>query len=73
MSPTAPKTSIQIVPNVKHEPLDVKHEMKLELQGDFEDRPTDLSMEGPTDLSSNSSRHVNIICSPDPPIPPQRH
>ncbi|CAH1985527.1 unnamed protein product [Acanthoscelides obtectus] len=39
---------------------------------DYEDKPTDLSMEGPTDLSS-TSRHVNIVCSPDPPIPQNHH
>ncbi|XP_017774705.1 PREDICTED: ets DNA-binding protein pokkuri [Nicrophorus vespilloides] len=32
----------------------------------YEDKPTDLSMEGPTDLSI-SSNHVNIVCSPDTP------
>ncbi|KAL1509171.1 hypothetical protein ABEB36_003949 [Hypothenemus hampei] len=33
-----------------------------------EDKPTDLSMDGPTDLSSNSRQHINIVCSPDPPV-----
>lgn len=36
-------------------------------RSDSEEKPTDLSMDGPTDLSS-SSRHVNIVCSPDPPL-----
>lgn len=34
----------------------------------LDDKPTDLSMDAPTDLSSHSSRHVNIVCSPDQPL-----
>ncbi|XP_030745573.1 ets DNA-binding protein pokkuri isoform X2 [Sitophilus oryzae] len=36
--------------------------------------PTDLTMKGgATDLSSNSRHHVNIVCSPDPPITGPSH
>ncbi|CAH1370485.1 hypothetical protein MTP99_012078 [Tenebrio molitor] len=73
MSPTNLKPPAQIVPNVtiKPEPVEAESEANRD---DYDEKPTDLSitMEGPTDLSS-SSRHVNIICSPDPPIPPQHH
>ncbi|ENN82348.1 hypothetical protein YQE_01278, partial [Dendroctonus ponderosae] len=41
--------------------------LRVEYHHDPDDKPTDLSMEGPTDLSSGN-RHVNIVCSPDPPI-----
>lgn len=72
MSPTNLKPPTQIIPNVTIKPEPVESES--DLNRDFEDKPTDLSisMEGPTDLSNNN-RHVNIICSPDPPIPPQHH
>lgn len=67
MSPTRP-TPPQIMGHqltVKPEPVESDHKpIKNE---EYEDRPTDLSMEGPTDLST-SSRHVNIVCSPDTPV-----
>lgn len=73
MSPTNLKPPTQVIPNVTIKPEPVESS-ESDSNRDFEDKPTDLSisMEGPTDLSSNS-RHVNIICSPDPPIPPQHH
>lgn len=50
---------------------EVKSEQRLRVEyhhdPDDNDKPTDLTMEGPTDLSSGN-RHVNIVCSPDPPI-----
>ncbi|XP_065159963.1 ets DNA-binding protein pokkuri isoform X2 [Atheta coriaria] len=50
--------------HVKAEPVDVEINVH---SNDYDDKPTDLSMDrAPTDLSS-SSRHVNIVCSPDPP------
>lgn len=41
--------------------------MRVEYHHSQDDKPTDLSMEGPTDLSSGS-RHISIVCSPDPPV-----
>lgn len=72
MSPIDTKPPVQIVPHVtiKPEPADAEHETK---NLDYDEKPTDLSMDGPTDLSSSSSRHVNIICSPDPPIVGPHH
>lgn len=46
---------------------------RVHIEYHHDDKPTDLSMEGPTDLSSNSSRHVNIVCSPDPPVTVPSH
>lgn len=50
---------------IKSEPSDSDADNRRSQE--FDEKPTDLSMDGPTDLSSNSTRHVNIICSPDPP------
>lgn len=71
MSPTNTKPPVQIVPHVtiKPEPVETEHESR---NVDYDEKPTDLSMDGPTDLSSNS-RHINIICSPDPPIAGPHH
>ncbi|KAK9875811.1 hypothetical protein WA026_009596 [Henosepilachna vigintioctopunctata] len=73
MSPTSKTPSqqpaAQIVPqiSVKPEPSEPQEPNGME----YDDKPTDLSMEkNPTDLSSSSNRHVNIVCSPDPPIQP---
>lgn len=65
MSPNrpAPQQPLVVHMTIKPEPAEVDQETNR-LQ-EFDDKPTDLSMDGPTDLSSNSSRHVNIICSPD--------
>ncbi|XP_045480095.1 ets DNA-binding protein pokkuri [Harmonia axyridis] len=57
----------QMVPqiSIKPEPTETQESARM----DYDDKPTDLSMDkNPTDLSSN--RHVNIVCSPDPPIQP---
>lgn len=72
MSPTNLKPPAQLGPSVTIKPEPVESEP--EANREYDEKPTDLSitMEGPTDLSSGS-RHVNIICSPDPPIPPQHH
>lgn len=46
----------------------VKNDSRMDYhRSDSDEKPTDLSMDGPTDLSSGS-RHVNIVCSPDPPL-----
>lgn len=64
MSPTRPTPPVMNHVSVKPEPMDSEHKtIKTE---EYEERPTDLSMDGPTDLST-SSRHVNIVCSPDTP------
>lgn len=66
MSPTR-TTAPQAIANhvtIKTEPVDAEPERR---GGEYDEKPTDLSMDAPTDLSSNSSRHVNIICSPDTP------
>ncbi|KAF5284994.1 hypothetical protein FQR65_LT02305 [Abscondita terminalis] len=71
MSPNRPAPQPQPQPQqlvhmtIKPEPGEVDIDQSR-IQ-DFDDAPTDLSMDGPTDLSSNSSRHTNIICSPDTP------
>lgn len=66
MSPTRPTPSQMMGQlSVKPEPVDPEHKPVVKSE-EYEDRPTDLSMEGPTDLSTNS-RHVNIVCSPDTP------
>ncbi|KAJ8912142.1 hypothetical protein NQ315_013191 [Exocentrus adspersus] len=61
-----------IIPNItiKPEPTEtIDHkENPIRITAEYDEKPTDLSMEGPTDLSSTTSRHVNIVCSPDPPI-----
>lgn len=58
---------------VKSEPVEIaEHEPSSTRHVAEYDEPTDLSMEGPTDLSSNS-RHINIVCSPDPPITSSHH
>ncbi|XP_076252764.1 ETS variant transcription factor anterior open isoform X2 [Rhynchophorus ferrugineus] len=54
-------------------PHESKPEDRVHIEYHHDDKPTDLSMEGPTDLSSNSSRHVNIVCSPDPPVTVPSH
>lgn len=76
MSPTRPappqmigQLSSQLT--VKPEPADTEQPINVIKpvsikNEEYEDRPTDLSMEGPTDLSTNN-RHVNIVCSPDTP------
>lgn len=75
MSPTRPNTSAAVQPpppqpqviaaahpvSIKTEPAEMNEEPK----NDYDEKPTDLSMDVPTDLSSSSSRHVNIVCSPD--------
>lgn len=73
MSPTRPNTSaaVQSPPqpqviathpvSIKTEPVEMNEDQK----NDYDEKPTDLSMDVPTDLSSSSSRHVNIVCSPD--------
>ncbi|XP_018325677.1 ets DNA-binding protein pokkuri isoform X2 [Agrilus planipennis] len=70
MSPTrttAPSQVLSQMP-VKHEPVDSEHHNEVRTSQEFEDKPTDLSMDTPTDLSYNSnSRHVNVVCSPDHP------
>ncbi|XP_060531738.1 ets DNA-binding protein pokkuri [Cylas formicarius] len=44
------------------------HQLEMKVESSYDESPTDLSVDdGPTDLSS-TSRHVNIVCSPDPPI-----
>lgn len=72
MSPTNTKPpSNSIIPQItiKPEPAEVSDHEAASVRSviDYDDKPTDLSMEGPTDLSSNT-RHINIVCSPDPPI-----
>lgn len=77
MSPTRPNPPIQqqqshqqpqqqsvtIQPvAVKAEPIDNSEQDQN--KNDYDEKPTDLSMDVPTDLSNNS-RHVNIVCSPD--------
>nr|CAH7747256.1 unnamed protein product [Callosobruchus chinensis] len=73
MSPTSTKPPQVVAPQVtlsiKSEPGDTSEINVHDHQLEYEDKPTDLSMEGPTDLST--SRHVNIVCSPDPPLPQQ--
>ncbi|KAK9722684.1 Ets-domain [Popillia japonica] len=70
MSPTRttaqppPQPSIGNHVAIKQEPVDIEPERR---SAEYDEKPTDLSMDAPTDLSSNSSRHVNIICSPDTP------
>lgn len=77
MSPTntkpPPNTVIPQI-TIKPEPAEVSdHEVTSGRSTvEYDDKPTDLSMEGPTDLSSNT-RHINIVCSPDPPIAGPHH
>ncbi|CAG9822752.1 unnamed protein product [Phaedon cochleariae] len=72
MSPTnvkPPPNPMTAMLTIKSEPADTS-DQELPAAGhpvDYEEKPTDLSMEGPTDLSNNS-RHISIVCSPDPPI-----
>lgn len=66
MSPTRPATQMMGNMSVKPEPIEMVEKPNIKVE-ECEDRPTDLSMEGPTDLSTNA-RHVNIVCSPDTPI-----
>ncbi|XP_019875638.2 ets DNA-binding protein pokkuri isoform X2 [Aethina tumida] len=77
MSPTNTKNAAapsQL--SIKPEPVEEQNgdQSNQQKSMDFDDKPTDLSMDGPTDLSS-SSRHssVNIVCSPDPPIVGPHH
>lgn len=71
-STTLQQQSVTIQPiTVKAEPTDNSdqeqqhHQQQQNNKNDYDDKPTDLSMDVPTDLSSSSSRHVNIVCSPD--------
>ncbi|CAG9864438.1 unnamed protein product [Phyllotreta striolata] len=58
---------------VKSEPAEAPEEPAPGRPGvDYDDKPTDLSMDGPTDLSSGA-RHINIVCSPDPPLGGPHH
>ncbi|CAH0561248.1 unnamed protein product [Brassicogethes aeneus] len=69
MSPTNTKPPVLPQVTIKPEPAEIEApEVQNCRPMEYEDKPTDLSMEGPTDLSSSSSRHVNIVCSPDPPL-----
>lgn len=77
MSPTNTKNAAapsQL--SIKPEPVEEQNgdQSNQQKSMDFDEKPTDLSMDGPTDLSS-SSRHssVNIVCSPDPPIVGPHH
>lgn len=76
MSPTNTKPPSNLMTShitVKSEPVEsTEHEATSTRISPEYDEPADLSMEGPTDLSSNS-RHINIVCSPDPPIAPAHH
>ncbi|KAG5870018.1 hypothetical protein JTB14_008995 [Gonioctena quinquepunctata] len=76
MSPTNTKPSTnQTIPHgtIKTEPAEMSDEITSSRSSmDYEEKPTDLSMDGPTDLSNNS-RHINIVCSPDPPITAPHH
>lgn len=76
MSPTRPPpvaatqplnqvNQVTIKPEPEPTPAEAEHESTRTQE--FDEKPTDLSMDGPTDLSSNSSRHVSIVCSPDTP------
>ncbi|XP_022906295.1 ets DNA-binding protein pokkuri [Onthophagus taurus] len=67
MSPTRTTAPQHLVAQhtIKTEPVEIEHETRRPQE--YEEKPTDLSMDMPTDLSSNSSRHVNIVCSPDTP------
>lgn len=63
-TPTRPTPPVMTHVTIKPEPMDAENKpIKTE---EYEERPTDLSMDGPTDLSTNG-RHVNIVCSPDTP------
>lgn len=79
MSPTRTPsiTQVPVLPHItiKPEP-ETEHESIYRNQNqEADEKPTDLSMDVrsdnsmdvPTDLSSSSSRHVNIVCSPDTP------
>lgn len=58
---------------VKSEPAELSEELPQSRPAvEYDDKPTDLSMDGPTDLSSNT-RHINIVCSPDPPLVGPHH
>ncbi|KAJ8952438.1 hypothetical protein NQ318_014530 [Aromia moschata] len=77
MSPTNTKPPTNsVIPHItiKPEPAEVPEQdiASTRPQMDYDEKPTDLSMEGPTDLSSNT-RHINIVCSPDPPISGPHH
>lgn len=76
MSPTNTKPPSNLLSShitVKAEPAETpEHEPPSTRVSAEYDEPTDLSMEGPTDLSNNT-RHINIVCSPDPPIAPPHH
>lgn len=66
-SSSSQANSPQMVPqiNIKPEPIESQESTQME----YDDKPTDLSMDkNSTNLTSN--RHVNIVCSPDPPIQP---
>ncbi|XP_050502339.1 ets DNA-binding protein pokkuri isoform X1 [Diabrotica virgifera virgifera] len=58
---------------IKSEPVDIsEQELPQSRPVEYDEKPTDLSMDGPTDLSSNT-RHINIVCSPDPPLSGPHH
>lgn len=77
MSPTnnKPPNSLMSHVTIKPEPIEVTdHDVASSGRStaDYDEKPTDLSMDGPTDLSNNT-RHINIVCSPDPPIAGPHH
>ncbi|KAJ8970776.1 hypothetical protein NQ317_003490 [Molorchus minor] len=76
MSPTNTKPPPNaVIPHItiKPEPAEVLEQDGTQSRTvEYDDKPTDLSMDGPTDLSNNS-RHINIVCSPDPPISGPHH
>ncbi|XP_066245664.1 ets DNA-binding protein pokkuri [Euwallacea similis] len=74
--PTAVPNHIKLSEQVQKQSLAMLAQQQVEVKSEervrneyqhSNDKPTDLSMDGPTDLSSGS-RHINIVCSPDPPL-----
>lgn len=63
---TVSSINLPHLPNItiKAEPIDHHHRTSPDIA---DDQPTDLSMDGPCDLSSSAAngRHVTIVCSPD--------
>ncbi|XP_023030004.1 ETS variant transcription factor anterior open [Leptinotarsa decemlineata] len=76
MSPTSTKPPIATNISqsiVKSEPAEMSDEITSSRSStEYDEKPTDLSIDGPTDLSNNT-RHINIVCSPDPPITGPHH
>ncbi|CAG9762259.1 unnamed protein product [Ceutorhynchus assimilis] len=71
--PTHVKLSEQVQKQLVQQQTQQKSDERLRMEYHHqEDKPTDLSMEGPTDLSSGN-RHVSIVCSPDPPFNGANH